>query len=148
MSQLGNAKVVGLVMTTMIGYSSLISDFALFFLVYMLCYTYNYKICMSDIHQHAHMCVYMSIVCQWHNVKTFYFQNGEVCISILHPPVDDPQSGELPSERWNPTQTVRQFLYVVFFLCCFLMMFYCLYSQHMHLILQLFFYCTVKLISH
>jgi ubiquitin-conjugating enzyme E2 R len=35
------------------------------------------------------------------------FQNGEVCISILHPPVDDPQSGELPSERWNPTQTVR-----------------------------------------
>ena len=35
------------------------------------------------------------------------FQNGDVCISILHPPVDDPQSGELPSERWNPTQTVR-----------------------------------------
>lgn len=34
-------------------------------------------------------------------------QNGEVCISILHPPVDDPQSGELPSERWNPTQNVR-----------------------------------------
>ncbi|KAI8792974.1 ubiquitin-conjugating enzyme E2 R2, partial [Biomphalaria glabrata] len=39
----------------------------------------------------------------WHpNV----YENGEVCISILHPPVDDPQSGELPSERWNPTQTV------------------------------------------
>lgn len=35
------------------------------------------------------------------------FQNGDVCISILHPPVDDPQSGELPSERWNPTQNVR-----------------------------------------
>jgi len=34
-------------------------------------------------------------------------QSGEVCISILHPPVDDPQSGELPSERWNPTQNVR-----------------------------------------
>lgn len=34
-------------------------------------------------------------------------QNGDVCISILHPPVDDPQSGELPSERWNPTQNVR-----------------------------------------
>ena len=30
-----------------------------------------------------------------------------MCISILHPPVDDPQSGELPSERWNPTQNVR-----------------------------------------
>lgn len=37
----------------------------------------------------------------------FSFQNGDVCISILHPPVDDPQSGELPSERWNPTQNVR-----------------------------------------
>ncbi|XP_005094850.1 ubiquitin-conjugating enzyme E2 R2 [Aplysia californica] len=43
----------------------------------------------------------------WHpNV----YENGEVCISILHPPVDDPQSGELPSERWNPTQTVRTIL--------------------------------------
>ncbi len=43
-------------------------------------------------------------------VKCFNFfclQNGDVCISILHPPVDDPQSGELPSERWNPTQNVR-----------------------------------------
>ncbi|KAI2667903.1 Ubiquitin-conjugating enzyme E2 R1 [Labeo rohita] len=36
--------------------------------------------------------------------------NGDVCISILHPPVDDPQSGELPSERWNPTQNVRTIL--------------------------------------
>ena len=34
-------------------------------------------------------------------------QNGDLCISILHPPVDDPQSGELPCERWNPTQNVR-----------------------------------------
>ena len=41
----------------------------------------------------------------WHpNV----YENGDLCISILHPPVDDPQSGELPSERWNPTQNVRQ----------------------------------------
>ncbi|KAK7889745.1 hypothetical protein WMY93_025305 [Mugilogobius chulae] len=32
------------------------------------------------------------------------YENGDVCISILHPPVDDPQSGELPSERWNPTK--------------------------------------------
>uniref|UniRef100_A0A8C4ZKY7 Ubiquitin-conjugating enzyme E2 R1 n=1 Tax=Gadus morhua TaxID=8049 RepID=A0A8C4ZKY7_GADMO len=36
--------------------------------------------------------------------------NGDVCISILHPPIDDPQSGELPSERWNPTQNVRTIL--------------------------------------
>lgn len=39
--------------------------------------------------------------------KLSIFQNGDLCISILHPPVDDPQSGELPCERWNPTQNVR-----------------------------------------
>ena len=37
-------------------------------------------------------------------------QNGDLCVSILHPPVDDPQSGELPCERWNPTQNVRTIL--------------------------------------
>ncbi|XP_013403676.1 ubiquitin-conjugating enzyme E2 R2 [Lingula anatina] len=43
----------------------------------------------------------------WHpNV----YENGDVCISILHPPVDDPHSGELPCERWNPTQNVRTVL--------------------------------------
>jgi len=40
----------------------------------------------------------------------FLFRNGEVCISILHPPTEDPQSGEHPSERWNPTQNVRTIL--------------------------------------
>lgn len=47
-------------------------------------------------------------------INTIYhpnvYENGELCISILHPPVDDPQSGELPSERWNPTQNVRTIL--------------------------------------
>jgi len=38
------------------------------------------------------------------------YENGEVCISILHPPIDDPHSGELPSERWNPAQNVRTVL--------------------------------------
>ncbi|CAL2029950.1 unnamed protein product [Caenorhabditis brenneri] len=43
----------------------------------------------------------------WHpNV----YENGDLCISILHAPVDDPQSGELPCERWNPTQSVRTIL--------------------------------------
>uniref|UniRef100_H2Z8E4 UBC core domain-containing protein n=1 Tax=Ciona savignyi TaxID=51511 RepID=H2Z8E4_CIOSA len=43
----------------------------------------------------------------WHpNV----YENGEVCISILHAPIDDPQAGELPQERWNPTQNVRTIL--------------------------------------
>lgn len=35
------------------------------------------------------------------------YENGEVCISILHPPTNTIQGGELPQERWNPTQSVR-----------------------------------------
>lgn len=43
----------------------------------------------------------------WHpNV----YENGDLCVSILHPPVDDPHSGEMPCERWNPTQSVRTVL--------------------------------------
>ncbi|PAA50273.1 hypothetical protein BOX15_Mlig011027g1 [Macrostomum lignano] len=38
------------------------------------------------------------------------YEDGKVCISILHPPGEDPVSGELPSERWNPTQNVRTVL--------------------------------------
>jgi len=39
----------------------------------------------------------------WHpNV----YRDGKVCISILHPPGNDPLSGELPEERWMPSQTV------------------------------------------
>lgn len=39
----------------------------------------------------------------WHpNV----FANGKVCMSILHPPGEDVMSGELPEERWLPTQSV------------------------------------------
>ncbi|XP_001967060.2 ubiquitin-conjugating enzyme E2 R2 [Drosophila ananassae] len=43
----------------------------------------------------------------WHpNVYT----SGTLCISILHPPTDNTNSGELPCERWNPAQTVRTIL--------------------------------------
>jgi len=43
----------------------------------------------------------------WHpNV----YADGKVCISILHPPGEDAMSGELPSERWLPTQTVATIL--------------------------------------
>jgi len=43
----------------------------------------------------------------WHpNVYT----DGKVCISILHPPGEDAMSGELPGERWLPTQTVTTIL--------------------------------------
>lgn len=39
----------------------------------------------------------------WHpNV----YADGRVCLSILHAPGNDPMSGELPEERWLPTQTV------------------------------------------
>lgn len=43
----------------------------------------------------------------WHpNV----YPDGKVCISILHPPGEDAQSGERPEERWNPAQSVRTIL--------------------------------------
>jgi len=43
----------------------------------------------------------------WHpNV----YNDGKVCISILHPPGVDEMSGELPGERWLPTQTVTTIL--------------------------------------
>ncbi|XP_048354283.1 LOW QUALITY PROTEIN: ubiquitin-conjugating enzyme E2 R1 [Sphaerodactylus townsendi] len=40
------------------------------------------------------------------------YETGDVCIAILHPPVDSTHKvGELPSERvWNPTQNVRTIL--------------------------------------
>jgi len=40
----------------------------------------------------------------WH--PNVYKDTGVVCISILHPPGADELSGELPGERWLPTQTV------------------------------------------
>jgi len=43
----------------------------------------------------------------WHpNV----YSDGKVCISILHPPGIDEMSGELPEERWLPTQSVTTIL--------------------------------------
>ncbi|XP_074576908.1 ubiquitin-conjugating enzyme E2 7-like isoform X1 [Curcuma longa] len=46
----------------------------------------------------------------WHpnalNVFTVY-PDGRVCISILHPPGEDPNGYELPSERWMPIHTVE-----------------------------------------
>jgi len=43
-------------------------------------------------------------------ISEFFYPNvykdGVVCISILHAPGNDPFSGELPEERWLPTQTV------------------------------------------
>jgi ubiquitin-conjugating enzyme E2 G1 len=33
------------------------------------------------------------------------YDNGDVCISILHPPGDDDTGYEAASERWSPVQT-------------------------------------------
>ncbi|XP_010534488.1 PREDICTED: ubiquitin-conjugating enzyme E2 14 isoform X2 [Tarenaya hassleriana] len=43
----------------------------------------------------------------WHpNV----YPDGRVCISILHPPGDDPNGYELASERWTPVHTVESII--------------------------------------
>eukprot|EP01118_Nematostelium_gracile_P004905 TRINITY_DN15848_c0_g1_i1.p1 TRINITY_DN15848_c0_g1~~TRINITY_DN15848_c0_g1_i1.p1 ORF type:complete len:166 (+),score=41.34 TRINITY_DN15848_c0_g1_i1:110-607(+) len=38
------------------------------------------------------------------------YANGEVCISILHPPGDDPNHYETAAERWSPVQSVEKIL--------------------------------------
>ncbi|KAL7722997.1 Ubiquitin-conjugating enzyme E2 [Entamoeba marina] len=51
----------------------------------------------------------------WHpNV----YENGNVCISILHPPGEDEMSGELAAERWLPTQSVASILLSVQSMLC------------------------------
>ena len=36
--------------------------------------------------------------------------SGRVCISILHPPGDDPMGYESATERWSPVQNVEKIL--------------------------------------
>jgi len=38
------------------------------------------------------------------------YKDGTVCISILHPPGDDPNHYETSSERWSPVQSVEKIL--------------------------------------
>ncbi|GBC03761.1 hypothetical protein RclHR1_05300002 [Rhizophagus clarus] len=38
------------------------------------------------------------------------YPDGMVCISILHPPGDDPNMYESSSERWSPVQSVEKIL--------------------------------------
>jgi ubiquitin-conjugating enzyme E2 G2 len=38
------------------------------------------------------------------------YPNGNVCISILHPPGEDPNHYEQASERWSPIQSVEKIL--------------------------------------
>ena len=43
-------------------------------------------------------------------VGLIVYANGEVCISILHAPGDDPMHYEKASERWSPIQSVEKIL--------------------------------------
>jgi ubiquitin-conjugating enzyme E2 G2 len=38
------------------------------------------------------------------------YKDGRVCISILHPPGDDPNQYELASERWSPIQSIEKII--------------------------------------
>ena len=38
------------------------------------------------------------------------YDDGRLCVSILHPPGDDEMSGELASERWSPVQSAESVL--------------------------------------
>lgn len=38
------------------------------------------------------------------------YPNGDVCISILHPPEDDKYGYESAAERWSPVQTPETIL--------------------------------------
>ncbi|XP_064646514.1 ubiquitin-conjugating enzyme E2 G2-like [Lineus longissimus] len=38
------------------------------------------------------------------------YQDGRVCISILHAPGDDPMGYETSAERWSPVQSVEKIL--------------------------------------
>jgi ubiquitin-conjugating enzyme E2 G2 len=49
------------------------------------------------------------IIANAHLRKPVY-PSGLVCISILHPPGDDPNHYEHASERWSPIQSVEKIL--------------------------------------
>lgn len=44
------------------------------------------------------------------NMDGVVYENGEVCISILHPPEEDKYGYESASERWSPVQTPETIL--------------------------------------
>ena len=53
--------------------------------------------------------------CRWFPsqqlTKSFLvYENGEVCISILHPPEEDKYGYESMAERWSPVQTPETIL--------------------------------------
>ena len=45
-----------------------------------------------------------------HSLHLIVYEDGNVCISILHPPEDDKYGYESAAERWNPVQTPETIL--------------------------------------
>lgn len=43
-------------------------------------------------------------------LRKLVYENGEVCISILHPPGEDKWGYERPEERWLPVHSVETIL--------------------------------------
>lgn len=44
------------------------------------------------------------------HTHTAVYQDGRVCISILHTPGDDPLGYESAAERWSPVQSIEKIL--------------------------------------
>jgi ubiquitin-conjugating enzyme E2 G2 len=68
---------------------------------------------LSDIWHPNGMCCAAPLYCMtrlWFTDKRIVYPNGVVCISILHPPGDDPNHYEHASERWSPIQSVEKIL--------------------------------------
>ena len=56
------------------------------------------------------ICCEKLVSCSCADFNCPVYPNGEVCISILHPPGDDPNHYEQASERWSPIQSVEKIL--------------------------------------
>jgi len=52
------------------------------------------------------MSMIWSCLLTMHYFELSVYPDGRVCISILHPPGEDPNGYELASERWTPVHTV------------------------------------------
>lgn len=46
----------------------------------------------------------------YNTIAPVVYQDGRVCISILHTPGEDPLGYESPAERWSPVQSIEKIL--------------------------------------